>query len=76
MIWFDFWRRKAYIKKALSIMHNNKPRRGHNRGGVMLLIECALIQCVTKVDMDADNIISLCKSVKFGGSGIEHYHAG
>ena len=52
-------------------MYNNKSKRGHNTGGVMLLLKCALMQCVTKVAMGADNMIwvelSVCESEKFGG---------
>ena len=52
-------------------MYNNMSRRGSHRGGVTLLIKCALMQFVTKVDMDADNMIwvelSVCEGVKFGG---------
>lgn len=52
-------------------VYNNKSRKGHHRGGVMLLVKCALMPYVTRVDMNADDMIwvelSLCAGVRFGG---------
>ncbi len=64
--------KSAYEKSVPGFyMYNNKSRVGCNRGGVMLLIKCALMQYVTNVNMEEDDMIwvnlSVCKDVKFGG---------
>lgn len=52
-------------------VYNNKSRKGNHRGGVMLLVKCALMPYITRVDMDTDDMIwlelSLCAGVKLGG---------
>ncbi len=55
-------------------MYNNKSRKGYHRGGVMLLVKCALMPYVTRVDMDTDDMIwvelSLCAGVSLGGLSV------
>ena len=52
-------------------VYTNMSRKGHYRGGVMLLVKCALMPYITRVDMNTDDMIwvelSLCAGVLLGG---------
>ena len=52
-------------------MYYNKSERGQQRGGVVMLIRCALMPYVIRVDMETDDMIwlelSVCAGVRLGG---------
>ena len=53
------------------IMYYNKSKYGQNRGGMILLVKCALEKFIIKVNVDNESMIflelSLCAGVQLGG---------